>query len=186
MKTNKLNGHAILGTADNQYASSLPDLARKLRISRNSARNLRKDGLFRHPQGYFVPQAEELLRRRTLRVAHLRHAGDDAMQAKARKLIADASMAELELKRRQGELLPRGEVLREWARVVGVVRQAFLSLPRDLAPRLAHSGPVEIQALLTARIFEILRGLARCDDRMHPEWSQPNNPKEAAHEDARN
>jgi hypothetical protein len=45
------------------------------------------------------------------------------------------------------------------------VRNRLLGLGRELAPHLSNKGPNEIKALIDARIYEILRLLARDDAR---------------------
>lgn len=78
-------------------ATSQWELSRRLNVSRSTVDRLREDGLTRDATGgYNFKQAEELLRRRTLRVAHLGNGtAQAALVAKARKLTADADRAEL-------------------------------------------------------------------------------------------
>src|SRR5687768_1275812 len=84
-----------------EKATSQRELSRRLNVSRSTVDRLREDGLSRDASGgYDMGQAEELLRRRSLRVAHM---GDGTAQAaiaaKTRKMEADADRAELELAR---------------------------------------------------------------------------------------
>jgi biotin operon repressor len=141
-------------------AASLDVLAHRLGISRSTAKNLRRDGLCRNEGGYSLSQAEELLRRRSLRVAHLKGLSQEAMDSKQRKLSADASMAELKYEQARGELILRDKVQQEWRCALVALKSRFLGLGRELAPRLTGCGPMQIQAAIDGRIFEILRLLA--------------------------
>lgn len=60
--------------------------------------------------------------------------------------------------------MERAVVTREWNRHVLTVKNRLLGLGREMAPRLVGLGPMQIQAAIDNRIFEILRLLA------HPEY----------------
>jgi len=158
------------------HVTSLPALAQALGISRSSARNLRRDGLPRNAQGYSIREAQELLQRRTLRIAHLQKSttAEAAILAKTRKLEADASRSELELQIARGEVISRAVVSRQWRQAVIVVRDRFKNLGRELAPRLVSLGPQAIRAEIDRRVYEILRLLA------HEKFA-PANETESAH-----
>ncbi len=169
-----------------RHAPSLPALADELNISGSSAKNLCRDGLIKRAQGYSIFEAQELLRRRTLRVAHLQKGttAEAAILAKTRKLEADAARAELELEIARSEVISRAVVTRQWRQAVIVVRDRFKNLGRSLAPQLINRGPIEIQTIVDGRVYEILRLLS------HQELSpaettsdEPSNkPKEDEHE----
>jgi biotin operon repressor len=162
--------------SSSQYAASLDALAEALNISRTSTKNLRRDGLSRNRQGYSIEEATELLRRRTLRVAHFRNGtAEAAIAAKTRKLEADAERAELELAREKASVVSRESVNRQWRCAVVMVKNRLLSLGRELAPRLHTGGPMECQSIINERVCEILRLLA------HPEFY----PAEALRQDLR-
>jgi hypothetical protein len=137
-----------------------------LSISRSTARNLRRDGLSRSEHGYSLDEAAELLRRRSLRLAHLKGTSQSAVDAKARKLSADADMAELEYEVARGELVPRKKVIHEWNRAVLIVKNRLIGLGRESAPHLTGRGPQEIRSVIDGRVFEILRLLAH--DKYYP------------------
>jgi hypothetical protein len=143
--------------------ASLDALAQSLSISRSTAKNLRRDGLSRREQGYSLDEAAELLRRRSLRLAHLKGTSQSAVDAKARKLLADANMAELEYAQAKGEVVSRTKVTSEWNRAVLIVKNRLIGLGRELAPHLTGRGPQEIRSVVDSRIFEILRLLAHTE-----------------------
>jgi hypothetical protein len=142
-------------------AKSQRELSRRLNVSRSTIDRLRDDGLTQDAAGsYDVRQAEDLLHRRSLRVAHMKGLSQEAVNAKQRKLAADADMAELKYKQACGELILKDEVQRQWRCALITLKNRFLGLGRELAPRLAGCGPMQIQAAIDSRIFEILRMLA--------------------------
>jgi biotin operon repressor len=145
-----------------QKVTSQRDLSKRLNVSRSTINRLREDGLARDAAGgYDLAQAEELLRRRTLRVAHMGNGtAQVGLAAKTRKMVADAERAELELARAKQAVVERVVVTREWNCHVLAVKNRFLGLGRELAPRLAGCGPMQIQAAIDGRVFEILRMLA--------------------------
>ncbi len=145
-----------------RHARSLPVLADALNLSDSSVKNLCRDGLIKRSQGYSIPEAQELLRRRTLRVAHLQKGttAEAAILAKTRKLEADAARAELELEIARSEVISRALVTRQWRQSVIVVRDRFKNLGRSLAPQLINRGPIEIQTIVDSRVYEILRLLS--------------------------
>ena len=143
-------------------AKSQRELSRRLNVSRSTVDRLREDGLAQDAVGgYDLKQAEELLRRRSLRVAHMSNGtAQAAVEAKTRKLSADADRAELELARAKSEVVSRAMVNREWRCAVIQTKNRLLSLGREIAPQLAGCGPMQIKATVDKRIFEILRLLA--------------------------
>jgi hypothetical protein len=58
-------------------------------------------------------------------------------------------------------LIDIDEVKRQWRRRLSQIKGRMSGLGGELAPRLAHRGPQEVQAILDERVIEILRELAR-------------------------
>jgi bifunctional ADP-heptose synthase (sugar kinase/adenylyltransferase) len=79
---------------------------------------------------------------------------------KDRRMRALALKAELKLDVATGKLIERSHVVREWKTRVVQTKNQLLGLGREFAPRLMGKSPQEIQALIDARVCEILRALA--------------------------
>ncbi|MFH1385123.1 MAG: hypothetical protein ABIH47_09225 [Candidatus Omnitrophota bacterium] len=71
-----------------------------------------------------------------------------------------ATLLEIELKKTQGELLPRKEVEKGRIARILAVKRAFLALPTRLAPVLAMKEPREIEAIIYEEICEIIDDFA--------------------------
>jgi hypothetical protein len=78
----------------------------------------------------------------------------DESEARARKLAAEAALAEIELARARGEVVPVADVERELGQVLDGLRARVLALPGKYAPRLGL--PI---AQAQARLEEIGREL---------------------------
>jgi hypothetical protein len=145
-----------------QKAKSQRELARRLSVSRSTIDRLCRDGLKSDSVGHYdVEEAREFQRVRTLRLATVgKKPSEAALASKERKLAADASMAELKYAQARGELILRDQVQQEWRCALIALKNRFLGLGRELGPRLTGCGPMQIQAAIDGRIFEILRMLA--------------------------
>ncbi len=85
--------------------------------------------------------------------------GETLLEAKARRERALATMAEIELKRRSGELVLASDVLKEWTTVLRAARSKLLSLPTRLrsdCPEIGVRGFVSA----TEVVREVLEELA--------------------------
>jgi hypothetical protein len=103
-------------------------------------------------------------------------ARDGVFALKEARLKVDLQMAEHKLACARGEFISKRDVVRAWREAVVTVKNRFLSLPRELAPHLVGRGPREIESVLNGRICEILRLLARSEDRskQQPEPVKPS------------
>lgn len=72
-----------------------------------------------------------------------------------------AKMAELALKKATGELLPKGDIEKILDQMISTFKRQILSLPRIMAPQLQGLEPREIEALLSARLREIIGAFAQ-------------------------
>ena len=85
----------------------------------------------------------------------------EARKWDARYRKAKALSAERDLAVKEGQLVSKEAVVREWrARVVGL-RGLLMGLGRELAPRLVGKNPREVSSIIDVRTFEILRTFAQ-------------------------
>lgn len=81
----------------------------------------------------------------------------DIEQSKARKLAAEASLAEMELQQKRGELVPIAEVARTVGEEYAAVRAKLLAIPSKVAPMVAaESTDAACRALLTREIHDAM------------------------------
>lgn len=150
---------------------TLSELAKRLGVSRDTAQRWRVDGLEPDADGYYsIEEAKGFHHHRQLRAGirgkvpgkpgNAETPLDVAIDAKQRKLKADADRAEFELAKAKGEYIARNLVQREWKTRCVQVRGRMIGLGREIAPRLVGRGAREIQAMIDQRVFEILRLLA--------------------------
>lgn len=82
-------------------------------------------------------------------------------EARTRKENALASLRELELRKRKGELWEAGEAQAAMEAIVTATRSHFLLLSAKLAPEVAGNGnPTECQAIIDQAIREALQALS--------------------------
>ena len=85
----------------------------------------------------------------------------DYNAARARKMEADAQLAELELLKAKRELVSSADVRGAWVDVLGAMRGKLLSLPTKLAPLLSTEDQIGvIQHLIEEGIREALDELS--------------------------
>lgn len=156
----KLQGMTVETKTQGEYAPTLRDLAVCLSISSSTAKNLRRDGLRVHRRGYHVEEARRLLNVRAMRARNIA-ASPDALRLKTQKLELDVERARFELEVSKGEWIRKVDVIRAWRMNVIRARDRFKHLGKTVAPLCANRGPVEIEGIITTRVYEILRGLAR-------------------------
>jgi phage terminase Nu1 subunit (DNA packaging protein) len=85
----------------------------------------------------------------------------DLNEAKRRRELALAQLAELDLQERRGEVINADEVENTWATVIVNVRSRLLSLPTKAAPLLQGvTGLAETNEVLKGLIYEALRELS--------------------------
>ena len=87
-------------------------------------------------------------------------ADPDYNSARARKMEADADLAELELLQAKKELLSANDVLNSWTEVLAAMRAKMLSLPTVTAPLVANETDIgAIQHIIEKQIHEALNEL---------------------------
>ena len=88
-------------------------------------------------------------------------ADPDYNAARARKMEADADLAELELLQAKKELLSANDVLNSWTEVLAAMRAKMLSLPTVTAPLIANETDIgAIQHIIEKQIHEALNELS--------------------------
>lgn len=88
-------------------------------------------------------------------------ADPDYNSARARKMEADADLAELELLQAKKELLSANDVLNSWTEVLAAMRAKMLSLPTVTAPLIANETDIgAIQHIIEKQIHEALNELS--------------------------
>src|ERR1700730_15362572 len=88
----------------------------------------------------------------------------DLTENKLRQTAAQASLSELELARRSGELVPVKDVIIKVASEFGRVRDRLLNIPGKLAHMLYGLKTKESEAKLKTEIWEALTELHQPDD----------------------
>jgi len=88
---------------------------------------------------------------------------------RTRKMAADARIAEIELRKVEGELVVAEEVVDAWTSVVGAVKARLLSIPTKAAPIVANENQAgECQIILEDLINEALEELSNYDPTTNP------------------
>ncbi len=86
-------------------------------------------------------------------------------QARALKEGFHAGLAQLEFKKRSGELLPKAEIEQRWSALVSSARNRLLLVAAKCAPKMGGTDDVrERQAIIEREIREALQALSEEDD----------------------
>jgi phage terminase Nu1 subunit (DNA packaging protein) len=136
-------------TPEDHDTVSAGELAAWLGLTSNRVHALARDGV--------LPRAEK--KRYALRPAIAAYCEHARSLAKGKNVDADLAAAKLTLAqanaekaetanaKARGELIPAGDVEREWSSVLRGVRAAMLALPSRVAQRLGHLNPHDIAAI---------------------------------------
>jgi phage terminase Nu1 subunit (DNA packaging protein) len=90
--------------------------------------------------------------------------GTDIEEAKRRRAVAEARLAEMAADREEGQLLARADVDAAVTGAFARVRARLLAVPSKVAAEAAaESEPVRVQALVQAAVYEALAELAGTD-----------------------
>jgi hypothetical protein len=80
---------------------------------------------------------------------------------RARKMKAEAELAEIDLARQRGETIKVDAAAIVWGEVLSVAKSRLLSVPAKLAPIVAvEDSPAICKALIEEQVFEVLDELA--------------------------
>lgn len=88
---------------------------------------------------------------------------DDA-EARRRKLVAEATLAEMEVALKRGELVPLEIVGLQIENEYSLVRANFMSMAGEIAADLEGLEASEIEEILSTKVSEILNGLSADGD----------------------
>jgi hypothetical protein len=147
-------------TRPNANPNNLTEVARALNISYDRCRRLRQDGLQVRPDGsYDLTEARAYDRARRARTPGL--GSETARVWHERFVRAKTRAAETELARSLKLIIDIDEARQQWRRRTEQIRNRLAVVGQQLAPRIAHRGPQEVQAILDERVMKILRELAR-------------------------
>ena len=139
-------------------------LGRVLGISRASIANLATDRILpRADRGLFnLPACVQAYLRHKLVKAKAADVTVQSLVAERSRLTKiKADSAELEARRRAGELVPAADVGAAWLAVAGTVRTRLLLIPAKTAPRIvALKTAAEAQVLLRKEINAALSAIA--------------------------
>lgn len=140
------------------------ELAAHLGLTTRQIRNLEAEGLPHRAEGnrkwYPIPEAIqwyiEWKRQEVLRDIEK----VDFKKPRARKMAAEARMAEIELAKEEGRLLPR-EVLDEtYGRMLDLVRRGLLNMPGRWASHFSPLPPRKAEAIIRRAVAEQLEELS--------------------------
>jgi phage terminase Nu1 subunit (DNA packaging protein) len=110
----------------------------------------------------------------------------DEAEARRRKLAAEAGLAELQLRKANGEVVAIADAQKAWSQMVGAARAKLLSIPTKLAPLLAvETSELVCQAAIEAAVHEALTELStgEADQDVPDEVSpRPNDAAETGQE----
>ena len=139
-----------------EWARSIKDLSQILEISEKALSNWSRSGeLKKKSHGYNVADARGILERRASRMQGGDRTGMEASSHRDRYHKARAEKLELDVQARRGELVSQSEVKRAWNQKVEEVRQAFINIGSDLAPRLVGKKERDIKMIIDQTVFEI-------------------------------
>jgi phage terminase Nu1 subunit (DNA packaging protein) len=107
-------------------------------------------------------EAMQAWRQRHLAAARPSAGKREIEAARARKLAAEAAMAEIDLALKCGDAVSIADAARGWAELVAAFRARILALPARLAPALvAETDLLRARAAVEAALHEALRELGR-------------------------
>jgi hypothetical protein len=95
--------------------------------------------------------------------------GSSYDEARTRKLNAEAQIAEIELQKVRGELVPAEDVVNAWNDVLGALKSKLLSIPTKGAPILSTESKAGVcQKILEDLINESLEELSNYEPSTDP------------------
>jgi phage terminase Nu1 subunit (DNA packaging protein) len=85
----------------------------------------------------------------------------DINEARKRREIAEATLKEIDLQKREGEILEKSDVLQLWQKILSILRNRLLNIPSKLSPQLIGMNTInEIKIKLDEEIYQILNELS--------------------------
>lgn len=147
----------------NPQRVSVTTLAQFLNLTPRQVQNLANDGVIhKDARGEYEMAASIQSYIRYLQRSRQGNSGsDELLKIKTRKEEAKTRMAEMEVRRLEGELIPASDVAKAWTDMVAHLRAKMLALPAKLAPQLLAAEDLNAtQTLLKKQITEALQELA--------------------------
>lgn len=129
---------------------------------------LEKEGVFNRngEKFYTLPHAvnEYIAYKIKSELRKVKGDSEDINEAKRRKEIAQATLLELEVREKQGDLISIDEIRKENEYVLTAFKNKSLAIPSKIAPALIGIESIaEIQAILERAMYDLLRELANLE-----------------------
>ena len=97
-------------------------------------------------------------------------------EARARKMNADAQLAEMEVRKAKKDFIATSQVLKGWTEIVGAMKSKLIAIPSIIAPQLAVEAEVgTIRQILSNQINECLEELSNYDPKQPTSSNDTNN-----------
>jgi hypothetical protein len=84
-------------------------------------------------------------------------AGSEITEARTRKINAEARLKELELMLKEGQLIPRDEILQLFLQRIAAVKSGLLSLHHTLGPAIVGKDPREVSIITKRAVINLLQ-----------------------------
>ena len=97
-------------------------------------------------------------------------------EARARKMKADAQLAEMEVRKAKKDFIATSQVLKGWSEIVGAMKSKLTAIPSIIAPQLSVEAEVgTIRQILSDQINECLEELSNYDPKQSTSTDNTNN-----------
>ena len=145
-------------STDNRNLISQTEAARRLFCHRSTVIKYCNEGLLKRYAGGKVDEDEV---RDFVKNRSTKKDAPDYYVERARHEQFKADLAQLELKKKSGELIPVEEVVKDWGQMITACKTKLLALPSKISPRLPGCDDVrEMEQLIKAEIIEALDELS--------------------------
>lgn len=135
------------------------DVARAFKVAVRTVQRWAKDGMPQTPEGFY--DITEIQAWRLLKENQVAASDTDKEKWDTKFRQMKALLAEMEYKKRLGELVTLEEVEEGRVQRILAVKKALLSLPRRVAPQVAGLDVRSAQSVLEKRIHEIIDNFAK-------------------------
>ena len=145
-------------STDNRNLISQTEAARRLFCHRSTIIKYVNEGLLRRYAGGKLDENEV---RDFVKNRPIKQDAPDYYVERARHEQFKADLAQLELKKKSGELIPVDEVVRDWGQMITACKTRLLALPSKISPRLPGCDDVrEMEQIIKSEILEALDELS--------------------------
>lgn len=141
---------------DEQIVKSIASVARIFNVSTRQVDNWIKAGMPRTPNGNY--DLGKINQWRTQIHKQENKKPVDSFEIDYRR--TKWQLAELELGKKRGELVPLSQVIEELGEEIIIIKQKFLAAPSQLAPQLVGLEVHDIEAIIRSKLTEIIKGFA--------------------------